>query len=209
MHVPVMLPEVLEYLAVRPDGLYIDMTAGLGGHTGAIAQRLTTGKVLSLDRDAESMELARANVGSLVDRIDFKQARFSELSKVAMDASVTAVDGLLADLGVSRFQLTTPERGFSLMAAGPVDMRMDRSTGDYRSRDCEYGRRTFVGQSDFRVRRGKEVATNSQSDRSRTANSGYRSFSGGDRRGRAADRSNTSGYANLHGSSVGGQRRAG
>lgn len=129
MHVPVMLPESLEYLAIRPDGRYIDVTAGLAGHTGAIAQRLTTGRVLSLDRDAESMELARANVGPLLERVDFRQARFSELSKVAAEAGFTGVDGLLADLGVSRFQLTTPERGFSLMAAGPVDMRMDRSTG--------------------------------------------------------------------------------
>ena len=129
MHVPVMLPEALEYLALRSDGIYIDVTAGLGGHTGAIAQRLTTGKVLSLDRDAESMDMARANVGPLIERIEFRQARFSELPRAAAEAGITAADGLLADLGVSRFQLTTPERGFSLMASGPVDMRMDRSTG--------------------------------------------------------------------------------
>jgi len=129
MHVPVMLPEALEYLAVRPDGLYIDVTAGMGGHTGAIAQKLTTGKVLSLDRDAESLEMARAKVESLAGKIDFRQARFSDVPRAAEEAGVTAADGLLADLGVSRFQLTTPERGFSLMASGPVDMRMDRSKG--------------------------------------------------------------------------------
>ena len=127
MHVPVMLPESLEYLAINPDGVYIDVTAGLGGHTRAIAERLATGRVLSLDRDAESMELARQNAGELASRIQFRQARFSELSAAAAAGGVTAADGLLADLGVSRFQLTTPERGFSLMAAGPVDMRMDRS----------------------------------------------------------------------------------
>ncbi len=129
MHVPVMLPEALEYLALRPDGIYIDVTAGMAGHTAAIAQRLTTGKVLSLDRDAESMEMARVNVGPLIERIEFRHARFSELPKAAAEAGITAADGLLADLGVSRFQLTTPERGFSLMASGPVDMRMDRSKG--------------------------------------------------------------------------------
>ena len=129
MHVPVMLPEALEYLAIKPDGLYIDVTAGLGGHTGAIAARLTSGKVLSLDRDAESMEMARQNAGPLAERIQFRQARFSELAAAAAEAGVEAADGLLADLGVSRFQLTTPERGFSFMAAGPVDMRMDRSKG--------------------------------------------------------------------------------
>jgi 16S rRNA (cytosine1402-N4)-methyltransferase len=124
-----MLPESLEYLAIKPDGVYIDVTAGLGGHTRAIADRLATGRVLSLDRDAESMELARQNLGELASRIQFRQARFSELAAAAAAEGVIAADGLLADLGVSRFQLTTPERGFSLMAAGPVDMRMDRSQG--------------------------------------------------------------------------------
>jgi 16S rRNA (cytosine1402-N4)-methyltransferase len=75
------------------------------------------------------MEMARHNVGQLADRIQFQHARFSELAAAAAEAGVTAADGLLADLGVSRFQLTTPQRGFSLMAPGPVDMRMDRSRG--------------------------------------------------------------------------------
>jgi 16S rRNA (cytosine1402-N4)-methyltransferase len=123
MHVPVMLPEALEYLAIKPDGVYIDVTAGLGGHTGAIAARGAS--VFSFDRDAESLEIARQNVGGLAERIQFRHARFSELA----GAGIPAADGLLADLGVSRFQLTTPERGFSLMGAGPVDMRMDRSKG--------------------------------------------------------------------------------
>jgi 16S rRNA (cytosine1402-N4)-methyltransferase len=114
-------------LAVKPGGVYIDVTAGLGGHTGAIAG--LGARVLSLDRDAESMEMARQNVGRLAERIQFRHARFSELASAAAEAEVTAADGLLADLGVSRFQLTTPERGFSLMASGPVDMRMDRSRG--------------------------------------------------------------------------------
>jgi 16S rRNA (cytosine1402-N4)-methyltransferase len=130
MHVPVMLPESLEYLAPRADGTYIDVTLGLGGHTGAIALRLESGKLLALDRDAESMELARQNLaGQDTSRIEFKQARFSELEAAAAAAGIQQVDGLLADLGVSRYQLTTPERGFSFMAAGDVDMRMDRSQG--------------------------------------------------------------------------------
>jgi 16S rRNA (cytosine1402-N4)-methyltransferase len=129
MHVPVMLPELLDFLAIAPDGVYIDVTLGLGGHTRAIAERLTSGRLLSLDRDAESMELARQNLGPLAGRIQFRQARFSELPAAAADAGISEADGLIADLGVSRFQLTTAERGFSLMAAGPVDMRMDRSQG--------------------------------------------------------------------------------
>lgn len=130
MHVPVMLPEALEYLAPRPDGIYVDVTLGLGGHTGAIARRLEAGKVLSFDRDAESMELAKRNLADQnIDRIEFRQARFSELASAVSVAGVSQADGLLADLGVSRYQLTTPDRGFSFMAPGPVDMRMDRSVG--------------------------------------------------------------------------------
>src|SRR5687767_2625657 len=116
MHVPVMLPEALEYMAIRPDGFYVDVTLGLAGHSKAIAERLTSGRLLSLDRDAESMELARQNLGSLADRVEFRQARFSELA----DLGISEVDGLIADLGVSKFQLTTADRGFSFMNAGPV-----------------------------------------------------------------------------------------
>ncbi len=127
MHVPVMLGECLEYLALRPDGIYLDATAGLGGHSGAIAQRLDTGFVIANDRDAESLELAKLNTSQWADRIRFHQGAFSELRSALAALGVERVDGLLADLGVSRYQLTEPERGFSLMADGPLDMRQDRS----------------------------------------------------------------------------------
>jgi 16S rRNA (cytosine1402-N4)-methyltransferase len=129
MHVPVMLGETLEYLAIRPDGVYLDMTAGLGGHTRAIAQRLTTGMVIASDRDAESLEQARQNTADVAARIRFHHGSFADVSGALKSAAVERVDGLLADLGVSRYQLTDPERGFSLMADGPLDMRMDRSGG--------------------------------------------------------------------------------
>jgi len=122
-HVPVMLRECLEYLGVRPDGIYLDCTCGLGGHTAAIARELTTGFVWSCDRDAETLELARENTLDCGDRIRFRQASFSRLGEVVGE---TRVEGLLADLGVSRYQLTSSERGFSLMSDGPLDMRMDR-----------------------------------------------------------------------------------
>jgi 16S rRNA (cytosine1402-N4)-methyltransferase len=125
MHYPVMLAETLEYLAVRPDGAYVDATTGLGGHTGAIARRLTTGHIIAADRDRESLELARQSTLDVADRIRFVHARFSQLRE-AVDSQA---DGLVADLGVSRYQLTTAGRGFSLMSEGPVDMRMDRSSG--------------------------------------------------------------------------------
>jgi 16S rRNA (cytosine1402-N4)-methyltransferase len=124
-----MLAEALEYLAVRPDGVYVDATAGLGGHTGAIAQRLTTGLAIALDRDAESLEMARRNTEPWADRIRFAQSSFSELRRTLAGLGFETVDGIVVDLGVSRYQLTEPERGFSLAAAGPLDMRMDRSRG--------------------------------------------------------------------------------
>ena len=129
MHYPVLLEESLQYLAIRPDGIYLDATAGLGGHTRAIAERLTQGQLISADRDAESLELARKNTAELQDRVKFVHSPFSGLAVALSQLGVGKLDGLLADLGVSRFQLTEPERGFSLMADGPVDMRMDRSQG--------------------------------------------------------------------------------
>jgi len=128
-HVPVMFRECLDYLNVRPEGVYLDATAGLGGHSGAIARLLTTGKILACDRDAESLELARANTTDCADRIRFHQVLFSQLGQALAAEGITQVDGLLADLGVSRYQLTVGERGFSLMADGPLDMRMSRDAG--------------------------------------------------------------------------------
>ncbi len=127
MHVPVMLDEALEYLALQPHGVYLDATCGLGGHTGAIARRLTTGFVIASDRDAESLEIAQRNTADCAGRIKFHRGRFSELEQAVRSAGVERVNGLLADLGVSRYQLTEAERGFSITSEGPLDMRMDRS----------------------------------------------------------------------------------
>jgi 16S rRNA (cytosine1402-N4)-methyltransferase len=129
MHVPVMLRECLEYLAIRPDGVYLDATAGMGGHAGAIARELTTGLVLACDRDAESLARARVNTTDCASRIHFHNVSFSLVGQALAAEGLMQVDGLLADLGVSRYQLTEGERGFSLMADGPLDMRMDRSQG--------------------------------------------------------------------------------
>lgn len=126
-HYSVLLEETLEYLAVRPDGIYLDLTAGLGGHTAAIAERLSSGFVIACDRDAESLELARANTRAVGERVRFFHGAFSDLPKALEENGVAAVDGALADLGVSRYQLSSRDRGFSLMENGPLDMRMDRS----------------------------------------------------------------------------------
>src|SRR5580704_15071578 len=98
MHVPVMLAECLDYLNVQPEGVYLDVTAGLAGHAGAIARRLTTGLVLACDRDAESIEMARANTADCAERIRFHQALFSEVEETLVIEQKTQLDGLLADL---------------------------------------------------------------------------------------------------------------
>jgi 16S rRNA (cytosine1402-N4)-methyltransferase len=124
-HYPVMLAESLEYLAIRPDGIYLDCTAGLGGHTSAIAARLTAGgKLISNDRDSQSLEMARATAtaAGMADRVAFQHGNFTELR-------LSNLDGLIADLGVSRYQLTDGPRGFSFQADGPLDMRMDQTQG--------------------------------------------------------------------------------
>ena len=122
-----MLGECLEYLAIRPDGIFLDATAGLGGHSGAIAARLSTGFVIANDRDAESLALAKENTVGQANRIRYHHGSFADLPQALAAYGVKQVDGLLADLGVSRYQLTEGERGFSLMADGFLDMRMDRS----------------------------------------------------------------------------------
>jgi 16S rRNA (cytosine1402-N4)-methyltransferase len=127
LHTAVMTREVLEYLDVRPDGWYLDATCGLGGHTGAIAARLTTGKVIGSDRDASSLAQAKANTAAVAQRVTFHYGSFDSLGDAVEEAGLEKVDGIVADLGISRYQLTTGERGFSIMAEGPLDMRMDCS----------------------------------------------------------------------------------
>jgi 16S rRNA (cytosine1402-N4)-methyltransferase len=127
MHVPVLCRAVLDFLAVRLDGVYLDATAGLGGHTAAIAQRLETGTVIASDRDAESLAIARENTAQWADRIRFHHGTFSGLPSALRSHGIEKADGLLADLGASRYQLTDADRGFSISTDGPLDMRMDRS----------------------------------------------------------------------------------
>ena len=129
MHYSVMPRESLELLAIRPEGIYLDSTTGLGGHTGLIAQRLTTGIVIANDRDAQSLEMSRANTAEWADRIRYHHGSFGQLADAVAEAGFKTLDGVLADLGVSRYQLTSAERGFSFQSDGPLDMRMDQSTG--------------------------------------------------------------------------------
>jgi 16S rRNA (cytosine1402-N4)-methyltransferase len=126
-HTPVMLDEVLEWLCVKPNGTYIDATAGAGGHSVAIAEKLTSGTLLSLDRDARALELARERLKGFGVKVKLVEAAFSRIAEVVRELGIPAVDGVLADLGVSSMQLDNAARGFSFREAGPLDMRMSGS----------------------------------------------------------------------------------
>jgi len=124
-HTPVMLDEVLEWLRIRPEGRYIDATLGAGGHSAAIAERLTSGMLISLDRDAQALELARERLKGFGAKVKLVQSRFSRIAEVARELGIPKVDGVLADLGVSSMQLDEAARGFSFREAAELDMRMD------------------------------------------------------------------------------------
>ncbi|MBC8112216.1 MAG: 16S rRNA (cytosine(1402)-N(4))-methyltransferase RsmH [Verrucomicrobia bacterium] len=126
-HVPVMLNECLEGLDIKPEGVYVDVTFGGGGHSQAIADRLTTGKLFAFDQD----EAAAANTAWAVNNFNFQliQANFRYLTRFLKLHNVTAVDGILADLGISSHQIDAGERGFSTRFEATLDMRMDDSPG--------------------------------------------------------------------------------
>jgi len=121
----VLLEEVLEWLRIKPEGTYIDATLGAGGHSEAIARRLTSGRLISLDRDAQALELARERLKVFGEKVTLAQSRFSRIAEVAQELGIPRVDGVLADLGVSSMQLDQGERGFSFREAAALDMRMD------------------------------------------------------------------------------------
>jgi 16S rRNA (cytosine1402-N4)-methyltransferase len=122
-HQPVMLQECLEALKIKPEGIYVDLTFGGGGHSAAILPLLTTGKLFAFDQDPD----AKANVAALNDdRIEFVPANFRYFSKYLRMYNIKQVDGILADLGVSSHQIDAPERGFSTRFEARLDMRMDQ-----------------------------------------------------------------------------------
>lgn len=124
-HKPVLFDACMDALQIRPDGVYVDGTAGGGGHSSGIAQRLTSGRLLAIDRDADAVKAAGARLSSFGERARVVRANFSELADVCREEGVDAIDGLLLDLGVSSYQLDNAERGFSYQADAPLDMRMD------------------------------------------------------------------------------------
>ena len=126
IHIPVLMNPVMELLDIRPECSYADLTAGDGGHSAAIAEKLTTGTLLSLDRDADALERAKSRLSACEGKITFVHDNFKNFSAVLDRMDIGLLDGILVDLGISRYQLTTSDRGFSIMNDGPLDMRMDR-----------------------------------------------------------------------------------
>jgi len=124
----VLVAEVLDWLRIRPEGTYIDATTGTAGHAVEIARRLTTGRLVAIDRDPRALEVARERLKPYEEKVVFVHAEFSKIGEVAADLKLPLADGVLADLGVSSLELDSPERGFSFRWAAPLDMRMNPDT---------------------------------------------------------------------------------
>lgn len=124
-HFSVMLNECMENLNIRKGGVYVDGTAGGGGHSYAICERLNGGLLIAIDQDTDAIRAAGKRLAPFGDKVKIIRNNFSNLSDVCREAGVDSIDGLLLDLGVSSYQLDTAERGFSYMKDAPLDMRMD------------------------------------------------------------------------------------
>ncbi len=126
-HVSVLLPECIDSLNIRPEGVYVDGTLGMGGHSEEIAKRLTTGKLIGIDRDETAIRRAGERLRPYGDRVQLMHGNFRDTAEILDDLGIEAVDGMLFDLGVSSPQLDESERGFSYMHDAPLDMRMDET----------------------------------------------------------------------------------
>lgn len=126
-HISVLLRECIENLNIKPNGIYVDCTAGGGGHSLEIAKRLTAGgRLIAIDRDEDALQAAGQRLAAYADRVTFVHSNYAALESVLANLEIDKVDGVLMDLGVSSYQLDTAERGFSYMQDAPLDMRMDR-----------------------------------------------------------------------------------
>ncbi len=158
-HVSVLPQECMDGLNIRPDGIYIDGTTGGGGHSLLIAQRLSTGRLICIDRDEDALKAAKQRLCEHSDKITFVKSNFEDIASAIADLNISAVDGILFDLGVSSYQLDEPSRGFSYMNDAPLDMRMDRQqiltawdvVNGYEERELKriisvYGEERFAGR---------------------------------------------------------------
>ena len=124
-HYSVLLGECIDGLDIKPDGIYVDGTAGGGGHSFEIAKRLTTGRLIAIDQDKDAIAAAGKRLSEFSDRVTLVRNNFSNLAEVCAELGIEKIDGFLIDAGVSSFQLDCAERGFSYSADAPLDMRMD------------------------------------------------------------------------------------
>lgn len=126
-HYSVLLPETIEQLHIKEDGIYVDGTLGGGGHSYEIAKRLTTGRLIGIDQDYDALEAAGERLRPFADRVTLVHSNYEAMVERVHELGIDKVDGILLDLGVSSFQLDTPERGFSYMVEDALlDMRMDQ-----------------------------------------------------------------------------------
>ena len=126
-HRPVLLEECLEALAIRPDGVYVDGTLGRAGHSLEIARRLTTGRLIGIDRDETAIAAARERLRDYMDHVTLVHSNFDRIGAILEELNISGADGMLFDLGVSSPQLDDAQRGFSYMHDAPLDIRMDRT----------------------------------------------------------------------------------
>ena len=125
VHKPVLFEETIASLAIKPEGLYIDGTAGGGGHSRAILEHLTTGRLLSIDQDPDAIRVVTERLGGYAASV-IRQGNFASMASIAKECGMETVDGVLLDIGVSSYQLDNPERGFSYHNDAPLDMRMSQ-----------------------------------------------------------------------------------
>ena len=125
-HRSVLFDECMEELSIKPDGIYVDGTAGGGGHSFGIAERLTDGRLIAIDQDEAAIRAATKRLEPHKEKTTVVRSNFFEVKRVCEELGIEKIDGMLLDLGVSSYQLDTPERGFSYMSDAPLDMRMDK-----------------------------------------------------------------------------------
>ncbi len=125
VHKSVLLEETIENLNIKPEGIYVDGTLGGGGHSYEIAKRLTTGRLIGIDQDEAAIKAAGERLAEFADKVTIVRSNYSDMRRVLQELQIEQVDGIILDLGVSSYQLDTPERGFSYKEDAPLDMRMD------------------------------------------------------------------------------------
>lgn len=133
-HISVLLKETVDGLNIKPDGMYVDATIGMGGHAEAILQQLTTGRLIGIDQDPYALEQSKHRLAAYADKLTLLHGNFTNIEALLRVNGIESVDGIVMDIGVSSPQIDNAERGFSYMQDGPLDMRMD-TTSEFTAKD--------------------------------------------------------------------------